>query len=67
MLLPVLPEAMVAAANLTGVFEGWCYLVAGTTLWSGLSYVGNREAVKILSREEGEERKRKLVEGVGKE
>ncbi|KAK5047880.1 hypothetical protein LTR84_006068 [Exophiala bonariae] len=66
MLLPVLPEALVVAGNLTGVFEGWCYLVAGTTLWSGLSYVGNRDAVKILSREEGEERKRKLVEGAAK-
>lgn len=67
MLLPVLPEALVSAWNLTGVFEGWCYLVAGTTLWSGLSYVGNREAVKILSREEGEERKRRLVERSPKE
>ncbi|KAK4946997.1 hypothetical protein LTR10_014139 [Elasticomyces elasticus] len=55
MLLPVLPEALVHAYNLTGVFEGWSYLVACTTIWSGLSYIGNREAVKILSSEEIDE------------
>jgi hypothetical protein len=27
-------------------------LVATTTVWSGLSYVGNKDAVKILSQEE---------------
>ena len=63
MLLPVLPETLVAAWNLTGVFEGWCYLVAGTTVWSGTSYIGNRDAVKILSREEGEEKQRGKIEG----
>ncbi|ETN45612.1 uncharacterized protein HMPREF1541_09444 [Cyphellophora europaea CBS 101466] len=52
MLLPVLPEAWVAAGNLWGVFEGWCGLVAGTTVWSGLSYVGNKDAVKIVSQEQ---------------
>ncbi|KAI1628799.1 phosphatidyl synthase [Exophiala viscosa] len=55
MLLPVLPEALVHAYNLTGVFEGWSYLVACTTVWSGLSYIGNREAVKILSSKEIDE------------
>lgn len=55
MLLPVLPEALVAAGNLTGVFEGWTYLVAATTLWSGLSYVGSKDAVRILSVPEIEE------------
>lgn len=49
MVLPVLPESLVAAYNLTGIFEGWMYLVAGTTVWSGLSYIGNKSAVKILS------------------
>ncbi|KAJ4511769.1 hypothetical protein HRR83_004193 [Exophiala dermatitidis] len=52
MLLPVLPEALVNAYNLTGIFEGWQYLVAGTTVWSGLSYVSNKDAVKILTTEE---------------
>ena len=56
MALPCLPEALVHAWNLRGVFEGWTYLVAGTTVWSGLSYVGSKDAVKILSREEIERR-----------
>nr|KAK5436110.1 hypothetical protein LTR18_009689 [Exophiala xenobiotica] len=55
MILPVLPESLIDAYNLTGVFEGWMYLVAGTTVWSGLSYVGNKSAVKILSSGEIEE------------
>jgi cardiolipin synthase (CMP-forming) len=52
MVLPVLPEALVDAWNLWGVFEGWCGLVSATTVWSGLSYVGNKEAVKIVSQED---------------
>lgn len=52
MLLPALPDALVDAGNLWGVFEGWCGLVATTTVWSGLSYVGNKDAVKIVSQEE---------------
>jgi len=56
MVLPVLPEALVVAWNLSGVFEGWMYLVAGTTVWSGLSYVGSKDAVKILTKEQIDER-----------
>lgn len=52
MLLPVLPEAWVSAWNLMGVFEGWSYLVATTTVWSGLSYISNKDAVKILTPQE---------------
>ena len=52
MLLPVLPVALVETWNLWGVLEGWCYLVGGTTMWSGLSYIGNKDAVKILARDE---------------
>ncbi|EXJ92535.1 CDP-diacylglycerol-glycerol-3-phosphate 3-phosphatidyltransferase [Capronia epimyces CBS 606.96] len=52
MLLPVLPDAWLHAWNLPGIFEGWTYLVAGTTVWSGLSYVSNKDAVKILSTKE---------------
>ena len=58
MLLPVLPVGIVEAWNLGGVLEGWFYLVGGTTVWSGLSYIGNKDAVKILSKEEAEEKKR---------
>ena len=32
------------------------YLVAATTLWSGLSYVFSKDAVKILSKEEVQKR-----------
>ncbi len=63
MLLPVLPLGIVEAWNLGGVLEGWFYLVGGTTIWSGLSYIGNKEAVKILTKEEGEERMREKVGG----
>jgi cardiolipin synthase (CMP-forming) len=56
MLLPVLPEALVQEWNLWGVVEGWMGLVGGTTIWSGLSYIGNKDAVKILTREEGKQK-----------
>jgi cardiolipin synthase len=55
MALPVLRESVptiVEAWNLGGVFEGWSYLVGATTVWSGLSYIGNKDAVKILSKGE---------------
>jgi cardiolipin synthase len=32
------------------------YLVAATTVWSGLSYVFSKDAVKILSKEEVQKR-----------
>jgi cardiolipin synthase len=35
------------------------YLVATTTVWSGASYVYNKDAVKILTAEESEERQKK--------
>ena len=61
MLLPVLPVGLVEAWNLAGLLEGWFYLVGGTTIWSGLSYIGNKEAVKILTQEQAEEKKREQV------
>jgi cardiolipin synthase len=56
MVLPVLPLGLVDAGNLGGILEGWQYLVAGTTLWSGLSYVGNKTAVRVLTQEEREQK-----------
>lgn len=56
MVLPVLPVAVVDAWNLVGVFEGWSYLVASTTIWSGLSYVFSNDAVKILSDKESKQK-----------
>lgn len=55
MVLPVVPGWLVEVGNLWGVFEGWCGLVAATTVWSGLSYVGNKEAVRIVSQEQIQE------------
>lgn len=39
-------------ANNFSFFWGIRYLVAGTTVWSGLSYVFSKDAVKILSDED---------------
>ncbi|OQV04596.1 hypothetical protein CLAIMM_09453 [Cladophialophora immunda] len=67
MLLPVLPAWLVDAGNLWGVMEGWYYLVAGTTVWSGLSYLGNKQAVRILTKEEqGEKENQKGGKEEGK-
>ena len=66
MVLPVLPVGLVGGWNLMGVMEGWEYLVAGTTVLSGLSYVGNKDAVKVLTQEERREKQREMgveVEG----
>lgn len=60
MLLPVLPAAVVEPWNLVGVFEGWQFLVAGTTIWSGLSYVFTNDAVKILSQEDAKRKEREI-------
>ncbi|KAJ5715154.1 CDP-alcohol phosphatidyltransferase [Penicillium malachiteum] len=54
--LPVLPEAFISAWHLQEAMTGFQYLVAGTTLWSGLSYVFSKNAVKILSNEEIQKR-----------
>lgn len=59
----------VALPLLTGYGEwigpatvGAQYLVAGTTIWSGLSYVYTKDAVKILTQEDIDERRRKAEE-----
>ncbi|PWY78670.1 phosphatidyl synthase [Aspergillus eucalypticola CBS 122712] len=54
--LPVLPETVIDAWSLREAMTGFQYLVAATTLWSGLSYVFSRDAVKILSKEEVQKR-----------
>ncbi|KAL2815951.1 CDP-alcohol phosphatidyltransferase-domain-containing protein [Aspergillus granulosus] len=56
MALPVLPEAMLDAWNLREAMTAFQYLVAATTIWSGLSYVFSKDAVKILSKEEVQKR-----------
>ncbi|PLB36818.1 cardiolipin synthase, partial [Aspergillus candidus] len=50
--MPVVPEPFLDAWNLKEAMSVFQYLVAGTTIWSGLSYVFSNNAVKILSKEE---------------
>jgi cardiolipin synthase (CMP-forming) len=66
MVLPVLPSMLVENWNLVGVLEGWELLVAGTTMWSGLSYIGNKDAVKILTNEERDEKMEEMKGKRGK-
>ncbi|KAL5360871.1 phosphatidyl synthase [Aspergillus floccosus] len=54
--LPVVPETVLDAWNLREAMTAFQYLVAATTLWSGLSYVFAKDAVKILSKEEVQKR-----------
>ncbi|KAL4976103.1 CDP-alcohol phosphatidyltransferase-domain-containing protein [Aspergillus desertorum] len=54
--LPVVPEAVIDAWQLNETMTAFQYLVAATTIWSGLSYVFSKDAVKILSKEEVQKR-----------
>jgi cardiolipin synthase len=54
--LPVVPEAFIDAWQLKETMTAFQYLVAATTIWSGLSYVFSKDAVKILSKEEVQKR-----------
>ncbi|KAK2811790.1 hypothetical protein FQN50_001828 [Emmonsiellopsis sp. PD_5] len=66
MVMPVLPEAILSAWHLHEGMTGLQYIVAGTTVWSGASYVYSKDAVKILTAEEIERRaamKREAIEG----
>ncbi|KAF7128786.1 hypothetical protein CNMCM5793_003695 [Aspergillus hiratsukae] len=54
--LPVIPEAVLDAWNLREGMMALQYLVAATTIWSGLSYVFSKDAVKILTKEEIQKR-----------
>ncbi|KAM0093609.1 hypothetical protein ACP6JD_003013 [Aspergillus fumigatus] len=54
--LPVIPEAVLDAWNLQDGMTALQYLVASTTIWSGLSYVFSKDAVKILTKEEVQKR-----------
>ncbi|KAE8353531.1 CDP-alcohol phosphatidyltransferase-domain-containing protein [Aspergillus coremiiformis] len=54
--LPVVPETIIDAWNLKEAMIGFQYLVAATTIWSGMSYIFSRDAVKILSKAEIQKR-----------
>lgn len=56
MALPIIPEAVTTAWSLQEAMTGFQYLVATTTIWSGLSYVFSKDAVKILTKKEVEAR-----------
>lgn len=60
LIVPVLPVGIVEAWNLWGVLEGWMGLVAGTTIWSGLSYVFTKDAIRFI----GRDRDGKVVQNV---
>lgn len=51
-LLPVLPVSLVESLNLWGIFEGWMGLVAGTTIWSGLSYFFAKDAIRFIGQDQ---------------
>jgi len=56
--LPLLSPGVDVGAAMVGLQ----YLVATTTIWSGASYVYSKDAVKILSKEEREEKEAKAEE-----
>ncbi|KAL1980317.1 hypothetical protein VTN96DRAFT_4375 [Rasamsonia emersonii] len=56
MALPVVPDWLSGAWGLSDGMIGLQYLVAITTIWSGLSYVFSKDAVKILTKKEIQER-----------
>lgn len=58
MVMPVLPAGLAEAWHLASGFEAFQYVVAGTTVWSGASYVFSKNAFKILDQEEIERRVR---------
>ena len=60
LLLPVLPVSIVEAWNLWGIFEGWMGLVGGTTIWSGLSYLFTKDAIRFIGQnDKNQEKERK--------
>ncbi|KAL3480691.1 phosphatidyl synthase [Aspergillus californicus] len=63
MALPVLPGAFLDAWHLNEAMTAFQYIVAATTIWSGLSYVFTKDAVKILSKEEVQ---RRIAKAAGK-
>lgn len=55
---PILPGLMGLDIHGFLGLEGFSYLTAGTTIWSGLSYIWNKDAVKIIKQDEGESKSR---------
>lgn len=59
--LPVLTDAVLpgawTASDMQSIVQGFQYVVAGTTLWSGASYLWRKDAVRILGTNEELKRK----------
>jgi cardiolipin synthase len=53
----VTSSAVLAAVDVQTGIQGLQYLVAGTTLWSGASYLWSRDAVVILGEDEALKKK----------
>jgi cardiolipin synthase (CMP-forming) len=62
MAMPVLPGSLVEAWRLAAAFDAFQYVVAATTVWSGASYAYSKNAFKILSQREIEERMKEKEE-----
>lgn len=62
MAMPVLPGSLVEVWHLAAAFDAFQYVVAATTVWSGASYAYSKNAFKILSQREIEERMREKEE-----
>lgn len=50
--MPVIPSGLVEAWSLGTGLVGFQWLVGGTTVWSGLSYVWTKDAVRIIGRDD---------------
>lgn len=55
------------SVDVGGFMVGMQYLVAATTVWSGASYVWSKDAVKILGRDGGGEKKKEAETKTGTE
>lgn len=53
----VASSGIMAAADVQTSLQGLQYIVAGTTLWSGASYLWTRDAVVILGEDEALKKK----------
>lgn len=49
MAMPILPAQTVEMWHLAQIFDGFQYLVAATTAWSGISYTFSQNAFKVLN------------------
>jgi cardiolipin synthase (CMP-forming) len=51
--MPIVPQSLMDAWSLAPALVGFQWLVGGTTVWSGLSYVWSKDAVRIIGGDKG--------------